>query len=143
MTSKNPDDGEEKSQDQDNSPSDNQTGEDQKGDPTQGEQESKDDQENRSEQEPSDAQSAEDKKAGEKRSEASEVAPQSEQNPADEQLEDKTPATAAELPPETAEERESRLLLQQIPDDPGGLLRRKFLYQYRQRGQQTETDRSW
>jgi len=140
---KNPDDGEEKSQDQDNSPSDNQTGEDQKGDPTQGEQESKDDQENRSEQEPSDAQSAEDKKAGEKRSEASEVAPQSEQNPADEQLEDKTPATAAELPPETAEERESRLLLQQIPDDPGGLLRRKFLYQYRQRGQQTETDRSW
>ncbi len=46
-------------------------------------------------------------------------------------------------PPETAEQRESRLLLQQIPDDPGGLLRRKFLYQYRQRGQQRETDRSW
>ncbi|MFK5925044.1 MAG: VWA domain-containing protein [Desulfuromusa sp.] len=45
--------------------------------------------------------------------------------------------------PETAEQRESRLLLQQIPDDPGGLLRRKFLYQYRQRGQQSEMDRSW
>ncbi|MCD6582718.1 MAG: hypothetical protein J7K90_13050, partial [Desulfuromusa sp.] len=45
--------------------------------------------------------------------------------------------------PETLEQRESRLLLQQIPDDPGGLLRRKFLYQYRQRGQQSETDRSW
>ena len=45
--------------------------------------------------------------------------------------------------PETAEQRESRLLLQQIPDDPGGLMRRKFLYQYRQRGQQLETDRSW
>ena len=45
--------------------------------------------------------------------------------------------------PETAEQRESRLLLQQIPDDPGGLLRRKFLYQYRQRGQQPEMDRSW
>ncbi|MEP6971217.1 MAG: hypothetical protein ABJA49_12290, partial [Betaproteobacteria bacterium] len=26
--------------------------------------------------------------------------------------------------------------LRRIPDDPGGLLRRKFLYQYRQRGQQ-------
>jgi Ca-activated chloride channel family protein len=44
---------------------------------------------------------------------------------------------------ESAEQRESRLLLQQIPDDPGGLLRRKFFYQYRQRGQQTQTERSW
>jgi len=44
---------------------------------------------------------------------------------------------------ETAEQRESQLLLQQIPDDPGGLLRRKFLYQYRQRGQQQQSDRSW
>jgi len=55
------------------------------------------------------------------------------------------PPTAApeDTVPETAEQRESRLLLQQIPDDPGGLLRRKFLYQYRQRGHQPETDRSW
>ncbi len=45
--------------------------------------------------------------------------------------------------PESAEQRETRFLLQQIPDDPGGLLRRKFLYQYRQRGQQRESDRSW
>ena len=52
-------------------------------------------------------------------------------------------ASSADKTPETAEQRESRLLLQQIPDDPGGLLRRKFLYQYRQRGQQPETDRSW
>jgi Ca-activated chloride channel homolog len=52
-------------------------------------------------------------------------------------------AQSADQPPETAEQRESRLLLQQIPDDPGGLLRRKFLFQYRQRGQQGETDRSW
>ncbi len=52
-------------------------------------------------------------------------------------------AEAQEETPETAEQRETRLLLQQIPDDPGGLLRRKFLYQYRQRGQQRETDRSW
>lgn len=44
---------------------------------------------------------------------------------------------------ETAEQRESQLLLQQIPDDPGGLMRRKFLYQYRQRGQQRQSDRSW
>ena len=54
-----------------------------------------------------------------------------------------TAAQGTDQSPETAEQRESRLLLQQIPDDPGGLLRRKFLYQYRQRGQQGETDRSW
>ncbi len=29
--------------------------------------------------------------------------------------------------------------LRRIPDDPGGLLRRKFLYQYRQRGAQTDS----
>ncbi len=52
-------------------------------------------------------------------------------------------AKPADNIPETAEQRESRLLLQQIPDDPGGLLRRKFLYQYRQRGQQSETDQTW
>lgn len=56
---------------------------------------------------------------------------------------DNTAAKLADSVPETAEQRESRLLLQQIPDDPGGLLRRKFLYQYRQRGQHSETGRSW
>jgi Ca-activated chloride channel homolog len=51
-------------------------------------------------------------------------------------------ALEEKLPP-TAEERELQQWLQRIPDDPGGLLRRKFLYQYRQRGQQLETDRPW
>lgn len=41
------------------------------------------------------------------------------------------------------QQQASRQWLQGIPDDPGGLLRRKFLYQYRQRGQQLETDRPW
>lgn len=74
-----------------------------------------------------------------------ESSPSQAENAITEQSEGKS-GTASALPgenPETAEERESRLLLQQIPDDPGGLLRRKFLYQYRQRGQQSETDRSW
>jgi len=52
-------------------------------------------------------------------------------------------AATAENPPTTAEQRELQQWLQRIPDDPGGLLRRKFLYQYRQRGQQLETDRPW
>jgi Ca-activated chloride channel homolog len=57
------------------------------------------------------------------------------------------PAQAAsatdEAPPPDAAQRELQQWLQRIPDDPGGLLRRKFLYQYRQRGQQLETDRPW
>jgi Ca-activated chloride channel family protein len=30
--------------------------------------------------------------------------------------------------------------LRRIPDDPGGLLRRKFLYQYRQRAQHADAE---
>jgi Ca-activated chloride channel family protein len=86
--------------------------------------------------------------AAEKQKKATEQSAERAQNQAskspDKQSE-KPPAAADSVDkvPETAEQRESRLLLQQIPDDPGGLLRRKFLYQYRQRGQQSETDRSW
>jgi Ca-activated chloride channel family protein len=53
------------------------------------------------------------------------------------------PATASENDLSAEEQRAARQWLQQIPDDPGGLLRRKFLYQYRQRGRQLETDRPW
>ena len=33
--------------------------------------------------------------------------------------------------------------LRKIPDDPGGLLRRKFLYQYRQRSDHSKTQEAW
>ena len=33
--------------------------------------------------------------------------------------------------------------LRKIPDDPGGLLRRKFLYQYRQRGDADKELQTW
>ncbi len=54
-------------------------------------------------------------------------------------------ATAAinDNTPSDEQERAVQQWLQRIPDDPGGLLRRKFLYQYRQRGRQQETDRPW
>ncbi|WP_432822645.1 VWA domain-containing protein [Trichloromonas sp.] len=55
---------------------------------------------------------------------------------------DDAQAVADSAPP-SAEERELQQWLQGIPDDPGGLLRRKFLYQYRSRGGQLETDRPW
>ena len=43
----------------------------------------------------------------------------------------------ADLPPEQREAQQAvDQWLRRIPDDPSGLLRRKFLYQYRQRNQQ-------
>jgi len=45
--------------------------------------------------------------------------------------------------PSSEEERASQQWLQRIPDDPGGLLRRKFLYQYRQREGRQTSDKPW
>jgi Ca-activated chloride channel family protein len=48
-------------------------------------------------------------------------------------------SSTAEAEPLTAEERQAiEQWLRRIPDDPGGLLRRKFLYQYRQRAASAE-----
>ncbi len=92
-------------------------------------------------------QKAQDKSAEEKDNspEASSATQPSAAETAEEQPEEKDSVASepADEIPESAEQRESRLLLQQIPDDPGGLLRRKFLYQYRQRGRQTQMDKSW
>lgn len=43
----------------------------------------------------------------------------------------------------TEEQRATQQWLQRIPDDPGGLLRRKFLYQYRQRQERQMSDKPW
>ena len=40
--------------------------------------------------------------------------------------------TAEATPLDTEEQQAAEQWLRRIPDDPGGLLRRKFLYQYRQ-----------
>jgi Ca-activated chloride channel family protein len=45
--------------------------------------------------------------------------------------------------PITEEEKATEQWLKRIPDDPGGLLRRKFLYQYKQIPNQTDTDEPW
>lgn len=45
--------------------------------------------------------------------------------------------------PSNEEQRASQQWLQRIPDDPGGLMRRKFLYQYRQRNEQQTSDKPW
>jgi Ca-activated chloride channel family protein len=45
--------------------------------------------------------------------------------------------------PTSEEQRASQQWLQRIPDDPGGLLRRKFLYQYRRRDGRQTSDKPW
>ncbi len=45
--------------------------------------------------------------------------------------------------PATEEQRATQQWLQRIPDDPGGLLRRKFLHQYRQRDGRQTSDKPW
>jgi len=51
------------------------------------------------------------------------------------------PAQAAEAKPLDSEEKQAaEQWLRRIPDDPGGLLRRKFLYQYRQQTQGAAAD---
>ena len=41
------------------------------------------------------------------------------------------------------EDESTRQWLRQIPDDPGGLLRRKFLYQYQQQFQGRAETQPW
>ncbi len=53
-----------------------------------------------------------------------------------------TPESTDEQPT-SEEQRASQQWLQRIPDDPGGLLRRKFLYQYRQRDGRQTSDKPW
>ncbi|VAX07076.1 Aerotolerance protein BatB / Aerotolerance protein BatC [hydrothermal vent metagenome] len=45
--------------------------------------------------------------------------------------------------PLTEEQRATQQWLRRIPDDPGGLLRRKFRYQYQQQDQNSEEQQSW
>ncbi|MEM6576404.1 MAG: tetratricopeptide repeat protein, partial [Pseudomonadota bacterium] len=65
--------------------------------------------------------------------EESEQQAQSEESESEEQQEQTAPMAAEEL---DAEEKQSlEQWLRRIPDDPGGLLRRKFLLEYQRRGQ--------
>ncbi len=61
--------------------------------------------------------------------------------PADDRQSDR-PARAASAvqAPNSEEQMAAEQWLRRIPDDPGGLLRRKFLYQYRQRAQNAQNN---
>ena len=72
-------------------------------------------------------------------------AQQQEQNQGEqtEQEQQEQLANAESIPPDE-EEQATEQWLRRIPDDPAGLLRRKFLYQYKQRGQQAPAnEKTW
>ncbi|WP_256996338.1 VWA domain-containing protein [Methylococcus capsulatus] len=64
-------------------------------------------------------------------------APPSGEPPAEERETQEKPMQQSESQTEQEKEQATEQWLKRIPDDPGGLLRRKFLYQYRQRQQGT------
>ncbi|MDF9393239.1 MULTISPECIES: VWA domain-containing protein [Methylococcus] len=64
-------------------------------------------------------------------------APQANELPGQDQETQEEPMQQAESWSEHEKEQATEQWLKRIPDDPGGLLRRKFLYQYRQRQQGT------
>ncbi|MBE9567407.1 MAG: VWA domain-containing protein [Proteobacteria bacterium] len=72
-----------------------------------------------------------------------------ENEPADDQADDQSDKKPAEIevnPVEasiTEQEKAAEQWLKRIPDDPGGLLRRKFLYQYQNIPNQQDSDEPW
>ena len=70
-------------------------------------------------------------------------AEQSEQEKQQAETEQQDPADMSENLEQQMSEQAAEQWLRKIPDDPGGLLRRKFLYQYRQRGDNSQAENQW
>lgn len=64
------------------------------------------------------------------------------QSPRDSAAQDDASSAMAEIDQQMSEQA-AQQWLRKIPDDPGGLLRRKFIYQYRLRGGVDEEAQSW
>ena len=68
---------------------------------------------------------------------------QQEQQQAEETEAEDEPQQVAEPSEYDESEQASEQWLKRIPDDPAGLLKRKFKYQYGQRGRKTKNDQAW
>lgn len=107
--------------------------------------ESKDSDQKNSEEQDSDKQDSEEQDSEEKDSEETDA----EQAKADKEAADNAEQRdqgSQGIPGDELTEEEKQALeqwLNRIPDDPGGLLKRKFLYQYKQRDHQDEGEVSW
>ena len=90
--------------------------------------------ERKSEQQKADEQKAdEDKKQQDKNDNKKAEAQQTEQKKPDDSKADKEKSMSAQEKPSTEEQQANEQWLKRIPDDPAGLLKRKFKYQYGQR----------
>jgi len=110
-------------------------------------QQQNDDQQGESEQNP-DEQESDEKEADEQESDKqSDEEKEAEAAKAEENAAEEGQQSPAEAKPtdELSDEEKQALeqWLNRIPDDPGGLLKRKFLYQYKQREHQDEGEVSW
>ncbi len=81
--------------------------------------------------------------SGEQERQEAEAQSESEAEAEQEKAKQQQAAQHTESEPLSEEERATQQWLQRIPDDPGGLLRRKFLYQYRQRERRSESGKQW
>ena len=105
-----------------------------------GEQGESGEQENSDEQQ-AEASSAEEQQEGENEESVEDLQQSAE---AEEEQAAEQQATAEAEPLDSEEQRAAEQWLRRIPDDPGGLLRRKFLYQYKQRaGRSTSEQQAW
>ncbi|MEH6450712.1 MAG: VWA domain-containing protein [Oleispira sp.] len=93
----------------------------------------------------SESQAEKDKKSEEEREKEAEQKEQAEQSDEKDQSAEEKAAQQAQAGDELSREEKQALeqWLNRIPDDPGGLLKRKFLYQYKQRDHQDEGEVSW
>ena len=129
----------EKKESEENSENKDQQGKDQQG-------ENSEQSDEKSEAEKKESESAEKKKAEEnKESEEPEESQQAEQKK--EQEEKDAEIAESQSAPKPSEYNESKQAseqwLKRIPDDPAGLLKRKFKYQYGQRGRQSSNNQGW
>jgi Ca-activated chloride channel family protein len=101
----------------------------------------------------SDSQKQEQKQDSQKQEEKQESAEKSKSQQSDEQEQTQEKSDKSIEPEEESQtsltstpnelEQAKEQLLRQIPDDPGGLLRRKFKYQYQQQPQQSKGEQPW
>jgi len=91
------------------------------------------------------SQTEKDKKSEEEREEEAQQKKEAEQSDDKDQSAEEKQTQQAQAGDELSREEKQALeqWLNRIPDDPGGLLKRKFLYQYKQRDNQDEGEVSW
>lgn len=93
--------------------------------------------------EETDAGERSDQQDGQEETQGDQDEAQQAQSDLDEEPDDSSEQTLADAREDLESQQAYEQWLRRIPDDPGGLLRRKFLYQYQQRPQQSAENTLW